>query len=92
MKLKKLDRRHHLYREGWQYAYRFEGYGANAPAIQKVEKLLYEHVGSQYERYPQWKIYWSKTVHKDYGRLYWIGVRDKETAMLLTLAGLNQDN
>ena len=92
MKLITLDRRHHLFREGWKFAYRFEGYGSNSDAIQKVERLLREQVGSQWERYPQWTVYWSKTVHKTYGRLYWIGIRDQEVAMLLTLAGLNQDD
>lgn len=90
MKLKKLDGRHRLYREGWQYGYRFEGYGSNAPDIQKVERLLYDVAGSQYDRNPQWTVFWSKTIHKDYGRLYWIGIRDKELAMMLKLAGLDQ--
>jgi len=90
MKLLKLDRRHRLYRDGWRYAYRFEGYGSNSDAITKVEMLLRSVAGSQYDRDPQWTVFWSKTVHKDYGRLYWVGVRDRELAMMLKLAGLDQ--
>lgn len=90
MRLQKLDGRHRLYKEGWQYGYRFEGYGNHHKDISKVEKLLREVAGSQYDRNPQWTVFWSKTVHKDYGRLYWIGVRDRELAMMLKLAGLDQ--
>jgi hypothetical protein len=90
MKLLKLDRRHRLFREGWQYGYRFAGYGNNSDDIQKIERLLRDVAGSQYSKDPQWTIFWSKTVHRDYGRLYWIGIRDRELAMMLKLAGLDQ--
>ena len=81
MKLIKLDKRHNLYRKGYRFAFRFDGWSSEAGAVEsKVKKLEGFH----------WDCtFWAKPKRDRWGnagtRLYYVGVKNESTTSMVLL-------
>jgi hypothetical protein len=87
MKVVKLDRRHHLHRKGYTYAFRFNNWSSEA---QDIESVLRNKVYKNDSwRTSNWDTFWGKAKRNGYDRTrpYWIGVRNETvvTQILLSL-------
>lgn len=82
MKIIKLDRRHNLYRKGYVWAFRFEGWDSRAS---KVENAVNSLEGSGWYR----RTFWGKTKKTAYSHRsispYYIGVKNESTITMVML-------
>jgi hypothetical protein len=81
MKLIKLDRRHNLYRQGYQYAFLFTEYGSQVPDSYAVERYVCKAEGLKwYEN----TFYGKREKHRD-RTPYYVGFHKESTATLVRL-------
>jgi len=81
MKFIKLDRRHNLYRRGYQYAFLFTEYGKHIPDSYKVEKWVSEAEGLKWYDHTFFGKY-----RKGQDRTpYYVGFHKESTATLVML-------
>lgn len=83
MKVIKLDNRHRLFKQGFTHAFRCDGWGSKAQAI---ENTLSNKYGMSWSNEKCWGTYWGKKSPTG-NRIYWIGLRGEAlvTQTLLSL-------
>ena len=77
MKLIKLNGRYNLYHKGYRFAFRFNGWTAQATDVERAVKKL--------EGYHYDSIFWSKTYSSNGTRPFYVGVRNESTATMVSL-------
>ncbi len=95
----KLNNRHKLFKAlGMTHAWRFPDFSSNAATISEIEQYLRKTYGNQewgwmygvknrWDFKQKWATHWSKPS-KSQTRVYWIGIKEPEMAMMAALKGL----
>lgn len=82
MKVIKLDNRHRLYKEGFKFGFRFDGY---TKEYSTVESAFTKKYGTSWNNQKCWGTFWSKPS-RDGKRVLWIGVREESLISQLLLS------
>jgi len=91
MNIVKLNGRHKLFKQGYKVAFRFDNYVDNHDTIRKIQTWLEDQYGSEYNwilrtRNFYWQSYWAAARSRSSSRVYWIGLKNEEDAMMITLS------
>jgi len=81
MKMIKLDRRHNLYRNGYQYAFLFTEYGQDVPNSYEVERYVRNAEGLEWYDH----TFYGKQKKGQTRTPFYVGFRNESTATIVRL-------